>query len=144
MRQRVAGKRTVSWNPVALIVARTPKIVAHLCACVTDAGLEPVVADSYLAGRKLLDEREPAALLTEVRLAEYNGLQLALRAYVRKIPTVLIGMADPILQREAEALRATYLTEPVEPQRILSVVAAATAEAMTSAILRRGHVGAGA
>jgi len=134
----------VSWNPVALIVARTPKIVAHLCACVTDAGLEPVVADSYLAARKLLDERAPAAVLSEVRLAEYNGLQLALRAYVRKIPVVLIGMADPILQREAEALRATYLAEPVEPQRLLSAVATATADAMTSAILRRGHVGAGA
>jgi DNA-binding NtrC family response regulator len=121
--RNAASETMVNPNQTVLIVARTPKIIAILSAWLTEAGVDRVVADSYPAARRHLDERAPAAILSEVRLAEYNGLQLAVHARGRGIPVGLIGAPDPVLQHEAEELGATYFPERLEPQGIFSVLA---------------------
>jgi DNA-binding NtrC family response regulator len=131
----------VTWKPTVLVVARTPSVVASVAEWVTEAGVRPLIVDSYPAARQHLERGYPAAVVSEVRLGEYNGLQLTLHARDRGIPVILIGAPDPILQREAEVLGATYLGEKLEPQRLLTLLASATAEAMAmAAVLRRRYM----
>lgn len=131
----------MTWKPVVLVVARTPNVVASLAEWVTEAGVRPIVVDSYPAARRHIENGFPAAVVSEVRLGEYNGLQLTLHARERGIPFILVGAPDPILQREAEDLGATYVGGKLDPQRLLTLIASATAEAMAMAsVLRRRYV----
>ena len=135
----------MTWKPVVLVVARTPNVIASLAEWVTEAGVRPIIVDSYPAARRYVEKEFPAAVVSEVRLGEYNGLQLTLHARERGIPVILVGAPDPILQREAEELGATYVGEKLEPQRLLTLIASATAEAMAMAsVLRRRYMRPGA
>lgn len=111
----------MTWKPSVLVVAPTASIASKIFAWLTDAGCAPVVVASFAAGKQYLEEH-PAVLISEVRLGEYNGLHLALRAQVRHIPTVLVGQPDSVLEREAAQLGATYLAPPLDAQELLSTV----------------------
>jgi len=108
-------------KPSVLVVAPTAGIASTVFAWLTDAGYAPVVVRSFSAGKQYLEEH-PALLISEVRLGEYNGLHLALRAQARQIPTVLVGQPDMVLQREAAQLDALYLTPPLTAQELLSSI----------------------
>jgi hypothetical protein len=58
-----------------------------------------------------------------LKLGEYNGLHLAVRASAQHTPVVVIGDAEPFFEHEAEQLGATYLaTEAVTREQILALV----------------------
>jgi DNA-binding NtrC family response regulator len=111
----------MSSKPSVLVVAPTARIAATAFAWVTDAGCIPVIAASFAAAKQHIDEH-PSLLISEVRLGEYNGLHLALRAQVRGVPAVLIGEPDSVLEREATQLGAVYLAGALEPQDFLSAI----------------------
>ena len=52
---------------------------------------------------------QPDLLITEIRLAAYNGLHLALRARARGISSIVIGGPDLLFERDAERFGARYL-----------------------------------
>ena len=118
----------MTWKPSVLVVAPTPSIATRVFAWLTDAGCVPLVVASFPAAKQHLDEK-PSFLISEVRLGEYNGLHLALRAQGQGIPVVLIGEGDPVLQREAAQLGAVYLPRDVDAQQLLLVVEPITAAA---------------
>jgi DNA-binding NtrC family response regulator len=118
---RSLGVSAMTWKPCVLVVAPTPRIATTLFAWLSDAGCSPLVVSSFAAAKQHLDDR-PCFLVSEVRLGEYNGLHLALRAQAPGIPVVLIGEPDPVLQREAAQLGATYLTIGIDAQELLAVV----------------------
>ena len=65
------------------------------------------------------------ALLTDVRLGAFNGLQLALIARTANpnIRIVVIsGTDDPVLRGEAAAMEAEYLVKPVTAKLLQSVL----------------------
>jgi DNA-binding NtrC family response regulator len=111
----------MTCKPSVLVVAPTARIAATVFAWLTDAGFTPVLTSSFAAAKQQLDDH-PSLLVSEVRLGEYNGLHLALRAQVRGVPAVLIGEADPVLQREAVQLGASYLTGLLGGQDLLTAV----------------------
>src|SRR5690606_29444671 len=69
-------------------------------------------------------EDSPALLISEVRLGEYNGLHLALRARARDIPAVIVGDADPVLEHDARQLGAAFLAATFTRDALLAVVEA--------------------
>jgi DNA-binding NtrC family response regulator len=86
------------------------------------AGYAPIVAATFPEGLRLLDFEKPDLLLVDVRLGEYNGLQLVIAAQ-RKVPAiVLTGHADPVLEEDAHNEGADYLIKPVPPQRLLELM----------------------
>jgi DNA-binding NtrC family response regulator len=93
----------------ALIVARNPVVGNALIAWLSMSGFEIVLVTTFEAARRQLAER-PSLLVTELKLGEYNGLHLALRASAAKIPAIVLGTADAVLQRDADRLGATYFT----------------------------------
>jgi CheY-like chemotaxis protein len=104
-----------------LVVAPTPPLAANLVEWLTEAGHEVILVTSFLAGKARL-EITPSVLIAEVRLGDYNGLHLALRAKAGNIPALVLGNPDPVLEREAERLGVAYLTNELSRSALLSAL----------------------
>lgn len=104
-----------------LVVAPTSPLAASLVEWVTEAGHEVILVTSFLAGKARL-ELAPSVLIAEVRLGDYNGLHLALRAKSSSIPSLVIGNPDPVLEREAERLGVAYLTHELSRSALLNAL----------------------
>src|SRR5438067_1075249 len=91
----------------------------------TNAGYVVLTAGTYAEGRRSLDHQAPDLLIADVRLGEYNGLQLIATAPLA-IPSIIVtGFHYPFLEAEALKLGAHYLTKPIVPQSLLTLVEAA-------------------
>jgi FixJ family two-component response regulator len=70
----------------------------------------------------MITEDEPDAVIADVRLEGYNGLQLAALT-PRPIPIIMVtGYSDPALEQQARQMGADYLLKPVQPQTLLDVL----------------------
>jgi len=95
-------------QPQLLVVANSPALVEDILAWVIPEGYHPVVATTFEAGNLHL-RTNPRAVITQLRLNQYNGLHLALHARQAGIPAVVIGEADAVLERDASQLGATFV-----------------------------------
>ena len=105
-----------------VIVAQNPALATALLSWLGTAGYELAVVTTFAAAKSLL-ETEPALIIAEVKLGEYNGLHLALKARAVGIPAIVIGPQDPVLQKDASELGASYLTSVLRRRRVLDLVA---------------------
>jgi DNA-binding response OmpR family regulator len=92
-----------------LLVAHTRRVAELLQSHFADDEHQVTLVTSFSAGRESLDAH-PDVLVSEIRLGAFNGLHLALRAQSQGIPAIVFGDTDPVLQREADKIGATYLT----------------------------------
>ncbi len=104
-----------------LVVAQEQKVSEKLTLWAKTLGHQVILATTFAGGRMQL-ESAPNLLIAEVKLGEYNGLHLALRAQAVGIPAIVIGPDDPVLEREADALGAHYFATPVSRARIVEAV----------------------
>ena len=110
-------------RPRILVVDDDQVYAAGLEEWLEGAGYEIAVAHSFEDGRRALRERPPDLMILDVRLGDFNGLQLAV-ASAPKIPTIIVtGFDDRVLQADAKALGATYLLKPVDPEALLAMIA---------------------
>jgi len=83
----------------------------------TGEGWDVSLCTSFEAARQSLRESVPDVLLTDVRVGEYNGLQLVI-LYKSVAPGgrvfVVSGHDDPVIRREAEAMGAEFMVKPVD------------------------------
>ena len=114
----------MTHTPDVLLVAPDPHVAADTLAQLTEAGLRVTVVGTFAAAREQLHAR-PDLLISEVRLGEYNGLHLALRARSSGIPAIVLGQEDPVMAREAERLGATYFTGDADHRRLTAAIRAA-------------------
>ena len=113
----------------ALIVEPDVNDRAFITSTLALAGLAVARANTFGEAKALLVARPPILLVTEIRLGPYNGLHLALRAKSAspQMMTVLTSrFADPVLQRDADQLGATFVLKPVAAREFLAVVCRAT------------------
>ena len=111
---------------IVLLVATNPLDWTTNTTALRDAGFDVVEAGSFNEARSLLSSLYPRLLITELKLGLYNGLHLAwLRHDQRPTgPTMVINESpDPVLEAEAAKLGCPYLLKPVDPRRLLNVVA---------------------
>ena len=93
-----------------------------LVALLRNAGYEVVAVDSIPDAKKALVTERPHLLITDVRLGEYNGLQL-LATNPNPIPAiVLTGFPDRVLEAEAQHLGAEFMLKPVTPSELMAIV----------------------
>jgi DNA-binding NtrC family response regulator len=84
-----------------------------------------VACDSFEKARQLLKDQSFDALITDVRLGAFNGLQLAVMArdmHPEMRLIVFSGFDDPVLRADAEQIGATYLVKPVTSADLLSLL----------------------
>lgn len=109
----------------ALVVERTLQEALSLAALLTASHFHVTVAETFPKAKASLGAHAPALLITEVRLAEYNGLHLVLRAKSvapAMAAVVLSGVADRVLQADAELLGATFVVKPVSQAELTAAV----------------------
>ena len=99
-----------------LIVDDDEPLLRALEMTLSGRGKEVEAHSTFESARRALKARVFDALITDVRLGAFNGLQLAVIArdeqpQIRII--VFSGFEDPVLQAEAKAVGADYLVKPV-------------------------------
>ena len=105
-----------------VIVAQNPALATTLLSWLGSAGYELAIVTTFSAAKALL-ETQPALVIAELKLGEYNGLHLALRARAAGIPAIIIGPADAVLRKDADDLGATYLSSVLRRSEVLRLIA---------------------
>lgn len=94
-----------SGRRVLLVTPTTP--LSHTLAhYVRRAGYDVTVVHTFQAARSRL-ATPPDLLITELKLGEYNGLQLALRMTSAGVPTIVV--ADKAYEHEVQAVGAVWM-----------------------------------
>ncbi len=93
-----------------------------LARLVEQGGYVTAVAGTFQDAIRALADEVPDLLITDVRLGEYNGLQLIATA-ARPIPAIVVtGFSDRALEDEARRFGAAYLVKPVSPAVLLALI----------------------
>ena len=109
----------------ALVVDPTTSDALTVVETLTECHIHASVADTFAKAKEFLLARPPSVLITEVRLAEYNGLHLVLRGKsVRPEMAALVtsSKADPVLQADAEGMGATFVLKPIVVRELAAAV----------------------
>ena len=84
-------------------------------------GHETKTFRAFEDARAYLAQAKPALVIVDVRLGNYNGLQLIHFSRQNSPDTqwlVVSGFDDPVLRQEATKLGALFLTKPLDLQRL--------------------------
>lgn len=87
-----------------------------------DAGYRVLTADSFDRAVEVLKAKAPDLLILDVRLGDFNGLQLIVTAPHPFPAIVVTGFVDAVLERDARALGAEYLVKPITRDLLLSMI----------------------
>jgi DNA-binding response OmpR family regulator len=93
------------------------------------AGYEAAAVGSFDEARKELRAKTPDLLITDIRLREYNGLQLLIWMPTPIRAIVVTGFPDPVLEAEARTQGAPVLVKPITPSVLLKAVEDALTQA---------------
>jgi len=88
------------------------------------SGYSTIAASSFPEIRELLSVYQPKALVSSVRLGDYNGVHLAIVTRMKHgpVPTILLGEADHVLEQEAARAGAHYLRLPVSVAELVQAI----------------------
>lgn len=100
-----------------LILDDEPALAGLYAAALEGAGHDVVVCTGFEEARAHLKHDVPAGLVTDVRVGEYNGLQLAL--LFRSVSPagaimVVSGHDDAVIRREAAQMGASFRLKPIQ------------------------------
>ena len=104
-----------------LVVEPDAAVRAGFAEALASSGFEVIEARTFQEGRRVLRSQGPGVLITEVRLAGFNGLQLIL-TNPTPIPSIVVSSPDPVLQTEARRMGAAYLLKPVSHADLLVAI----------------------
>jgi DNA-binding NtrC family response regulator len=108
-----------------LVVDDAPSVRLMLTQLLGNAGYEVLGAATFEEGRHLADTQNPDLLLVDIRLNQFNGLQLAVRSRVNhphRPVIVMTGHSDPVLEAEARRHGAEFVEKPLHPGRLLEMI----------------------
>lgn len=93
------------------------------------AGYDVVTANNFSDARAEIRVWRPHVVVTDIRLGEFNGIQLGILAREACPEAVLVivsGWDDPVLRREVADLRATFIKKPLRELVLLSILGEAS------------------
>ena len=108
-----------------LVVDSNSSGLASLVEPLRKAGYRAIGAGSFETARNLLHTQWYDLLITDLRLAAYNGLHLVLHCRaVNPAATAIIvaAIADDLSEVEARRLGAHYIARPVNLEPLLALV----------------------
>lgn len=108
-----------------LVVDDSPAITRMLGELLGGAGYDVMTAGTFEQGKHLADTGHPDLLVVDIRLGDYNGLQLALRerlGHPDRPVIVMSGYVDPVLEAEARRQGATFVEKPIQPTQLVALI----------------------
>jgi two-component system response regulator GlrR len=112
-------------KPKILVVDDAPSVRRMLTELLDAAGYEVLSAGTFEEGKHLADAGNPDLMLIDIRLGDYNGLQLAVRERVNhpgRPVIVMTGHSDPVLEAEARRHGAEFVEKPLHPARLIELI----------------------
>lgn len=106
-----------------LVVDDEPVVLDLLAWGLRHGGYDVVAVGRFEDAKRCIAEQPPDALVTDVRLGPFNGLQIALqlRDAVPGAPIVVLsGFDDPTLRRETEEMGGAYFVKPLPREALLA------------------------
>ena len=113
-----------------MIVDDDPVVLDAMQRLLVLWGYSTIAFSRFDEARASLATQSPDALIVDIRLGEYNGLQLvhlAKRSNPSMAIVVVSGFEDPVLRNEAIQAGAVYLLKPTEFQRLREYLPSPTA-----------------
>ncbi len=110
-----------------LVVDGNADGLASLLEPLRNAGYRAVGTDSFETAKRLLHTQWYDLLITDLRLAAYNGLHLVFHSRALNPSTtaiVLTAIPDVSSEIEARRLGARYIARPVDPESLIALVGA--------------------
>ena len=114
------GALTVTGRPIVIVDDDVSCLVA-VEQILRHWGHETRTFRAFADARAYLAQAQPAAVIVDVRLGNYNGLQLIHFSQSSSPGTqwlVVSGFDDPVLRQEATKLGAHFLTKPLNLARL--------------------------
>jgi DNA-binding response OmpR family regulator len=99
-----------------LVVDDDSQVLSLMGRWLSAAGYDVVLAENFKDARMEIHVSAPDIAVIDVRLADFNGLQLGLLARETRPNVRLIfvsGWDDTVLRREATRLNAAYIQKPL-------------------------------
>jgi DNA-binding response OmpR family regulator len=112
-------------SPSALVVEPSLADAAFIASVLATTPFQVTMATDFRHAKALLEERLPTLLITEIRLGAFNGLHLVLRSRTDSPETAALvtsEMRDPVLEREAESLGATFVQKPLTEKELKAAI----------------------
>jgi DNA-binding NtrC family response regulator len=109
----------------ALVVEPNESERVAMISTLTSAGFTVHATDNYRDAVAILAARPPLVIVTEVRLAAFNGLQLAMRATAanpRVTVIVVSSCADTVIQHDAESVGVTFALKPIPERELMAAI----------------------
>jgi len=109
----------------ALVVDPDTSRRLRTVTALASAGFHVTATNAFDTARKQIVSSPPAVLLAALKLGEYNGLHLVLRAKAMSPRTATLVIAESsglMFQRDVDQAGATFVTEPVSSQDIVAAV----------------------
>lgn len=116
---------------VILVVDDDQATLEGLVALLEGAGYSTLGAPTYAEGRRVLTQVPVDLLVVDVRLGEYNGLQLVvLASSLPNAPAAIVtsGYEDRVLEEEARRLGAPFFLKPIHLPDFLGLIAKTLAD----------------
>ena len=108
-----------------LVVDTDVKNVRELGVALRQRGWEPLEATSFEQGKRLWVAEQPSMLIADVRLGQFNGLQLLLRARADRpdvVAVITCSFPDKVLEAETKRFGGTFLVKPLAPEQVITVL----------------------
>ena len=106
-----------------LVVDRDEQMLGLVGHWLEEAGYDVVACSGYEAARNRLAAQPLDAVVTDLRLGAYNGLQLALRASRMGTPAAVLVMSaydDIVSRRDAAACGGRFMLKPFDREALLT------------------------
>ncbi len=108
--------------PTLLVVDDDRATREGLARMLADAGYRMLTADSFERAVDVLKAKSPDLVILDVRLGDFNGLQLIATAPHPLRAIVVTGFADTVLERDARNLGAEFLVKPITRAQLLAMI----------------------
>ena len=105
-----------------LVVDDNPAVLSFLKTALTRAGHAVTAVGDVASARQAMREWNPDLLITDVRVAGFNGLSLVALSSPPIPAIVVTGFPDAALEAEAHNLGAEFLVKPVTVTALTALV----------------------
>ena len=109
----------------ALVVNTDTRVLQGFASALRGEGYSVLEATSFEDGKQLWTATKPDVLVVDIRLGQFNGLQLLMRARSDRPDLhaiITCPFADAVLEAETRRFGGTFLIRPIEPQQIVSSI----------------------
>ena len=111
--------------PTVLVVGPDSPEIAGISAELSTRGFRVTAVPTFGEAKTIIADAPPAILISALRLGEYNGLHLALRLKTSREAVAALVLADwhdAGLERESQAIGATFVVNPVTGTDLVAAV----------------------